>query len=154
MSADVRARFIFGALFVLANRLQSLGDSLDETVTLKQFQVLTHLQNSQSALSLSEIALWTGSSRQNVTRMVETLAGLKLVEVSASDDDKRARSVTLTPQGRSYLTSRTRLNDAFLNLVFQDFSEQDLDGMRFYIQKLSDSLDHIESMVAEQENVE
>lgn len=61
--------FIFGAIFTLANRLQILGDKLDENITVKQWLLLATISKSEHpAPSLSEVAKTIGNSRQNVKK--------------------------------------------------------------------------------------
>src|SRR5690554_262703 len=60
---------IFGGLFLLANRLQALGDGLDDKITLKQWLFIASIIGSeQVSLAITELANYIGTSRQNAKK--------------------------------------------------------------------------------------
>lgn len=66
--------YIFGGILTLANRLQALGDKLDENVTLKQWLLIAViLKSGRSSPTISEVAKLVGNSRQNVKKMAGLL---------------------------------------------------------------------------------
>ncbi len=59
--------YIFGALFVLANRVQILGDKVDPDLSIKQWLFIAVMSKfTESVPTLTEISMAMGSSHQNV----------------------------------------------------------------------------------------
>ena len=74
---EIPAReYLFGSIFLLANRLQTLGNGYLEEVTLKQWLLLImiHVMDKEQP-SVTEVADFMGSTRQNVRKMLEVLEG-------------------------------------------------------------------------------
>ena len=63
-------KFIFASLFLLANKLQTVGDRWDETITFKQWLLLIIIQFKESYPTLTETAELIGTSRQNIKQLV------------------------------------------------------------------------------------
>ena len=64
-------KFIFASLFLLANKLQTVGDRWDETITFKQWLLLIMIiQFKGSYPTLTETAELIGTSRQNMKQLV------------------------------------------------------------------------------------
>jgi DNA-binding MarR family transcriptional regulator len=74
MPDRVNQQFIFGCIFLLANKLQLLGDKVTGEITLKQWFMLNMIQKMDNKLpNYNEIARMIGTSRQNVSKMISVL---------------------------------------------------------------------------------
>lgn len=144
MKRDAQAHYVFGGIFVLANRLQTLADSLDDKVTIKQWTLMAFLADNGAYLSVSELAHWTGSTRQNVRKMAALLQERGYVELQADLHDKRAVNISLTRKGKSYVTRRAKTNELFLQQLFSSFGETELSALCSGIKLLGDAVDKME----------
>lgn len=75
--------------------------------------------------TISEIAAHSNVEKPTITRLVQKLMDLSLVE-SVQGEDKRVRMVELTPRGQTvYKEVREKL-DVFYNYLLDDFSEEEM----------------------------
>lgn len=117
--------FLFGSIFLLANKLQTLGDNVLEEITLKQWFLLIMMQNMESQEpSVTEIADFIGSSRQNVRKMLETLAAKGYVTLTVNEQDKRNLSVSLSEKALHFFAQFEAKGHAFLDELFQGISPE------------------------------
>ncbi|WP_068783454.1 MarR family winged helix-turn-helix transcriptional regulator [Paenibacillus phocaensis] len=127
MTVDEHKGKIFASLFIIANRLQVLGDRLDPEVTVKQWLLIAIMYKSQPRiLSVKEIAGVLGVSHQNVMQMVRSLEKKGFVQISVDDSDRRFKRIGLTERCQEYFAARGDRELAFLHDLFGGFSEDDL----------------------------
>lgn len=119
--------YLFGSIFLLANRLQTLGDGYLEEVTLKQWLLLImiHVMDREHP-SVTEVADFMGSTRQNVRKMLEVLEGKGFVELLANPLDRRTLSVALTPKTEQFFARFQAKGDAFLDQLFAGIPPEEL----------------------------
>lgn len=119
--------YLFGSIFLLANRLQTLGDGYLEEVTLKQWLLLImiHVMDREHP-SVTEVAGFMGSTRQNVRKMLEALEGKGFVELLANPLDRRTLSVALTPKTEQFFARFQAKGDAFLDQLFAGIPPEEL----------------------------
>jgi len=125
---EIPAReYLFGSIFLLANRLQTLGDGYLEEVTLKQWLLLImiHVMDREHP-SVTEAADFMGSTRQNVRKMLEVLEGKGFVELLANPLDRRTLSVALTPKTEQFFARFQAKGDAFLDQLFAGIPPEEL----------------------------
>nr|WP_319473512.1 MarR family transcriptional regulator [uncultured Sphaerochaeta sp.] len=131
MTSDEMKAYVFGSLFLVANRLQVLGDSIDEQVTTKQWLLLAVLLSCENQeCSLTELSRRTGSSRQNVKKMALILEKRGFLELARSLEDKRAVVVKPTQSCISHLKSREGAEQAFVDAFFLGFDHEMLSVMQ------------------------
>jgi DNA-binding MarR family transcriptional regulator len=118
---------LFGTLFVLANRLQVLGDRLDDQISTKQWLLLAVLlQNPERKSTLTQLSLQMGSSRQNVKKMAVILEEKGFLTIEKPEEDKRSLVVSPTLTCLEHLKSREAKEEIFMESFYQDFSEEEL----------------------------
>lgn len=125
---EIPAReYLFGSIFLLANRLQTLGDGYLEEVSLKQWLLLImiHVMDREHP-SVTEVADFMGSTRQNVRKMLEVLEGKGFVELLANPLDRRTLSVALTPKTEQFFARFQAKGDAFLDQLFAGIPPEEL----------------------------
>lgn len=116
-------QFIFGCIFLLANKLQLLGDKLTEELTLKQWFLLNIIQHMENKFpNYNEIAKAFGTSRQNVSKMISVLHKKGMVDLHQSKSDHRAINVTLTEKCFDYFSSKENVGNMLLDKLYQDTS--------------------------------
>ena len=113
-------QFVFGSIFLLANKLQILGDKVTQEITLKQWFLLNMLYKSKkTAPSLRDIANAIGSSRQNASKMLALLEQKGMVELQPSKSGHHTAHVTLTQKCLDYFSSKENAGNTLLDKMFE-----------------------------------
>lgn len=142
---EIPAReYLFGSIFLLANRLQTLGDGYLEEVTLKQWLLLImiHVMDKEQP-SVTEVADFMGSTRQNVRKMLEVLEGKGYVELSPNSGDRRTLSVALTSRTEQFFARFQAKGDAFLDQLFAEIPPEDLTVTRRTVEALFENMERM-----------
>ena len=142
---EIPAReYLFGSIFLLANRLQTLGDGYLEEVTLKQWLLLImiHVMDRDQP-SVTEVADFMGGTRQNVRKMLEVLEGKSFVTLSANSLDRRTLSVSLTPKTEQLFVRFQAKGDAFLDRLFDGIPPEDLEATRRTVEALFENMERM-----------
>jgi DNA-binding MarR family transcriptional regulator len=144
--------YIFGSIFTLSNKLQILGDRLDERLTVKQWLFLAGVLRCESeAPTLSEIAACIGSSRQNVKKMALILEKRGFVSMNKDDRDSRMVRVSLSEACKEHLKQREGIELKFISEVFRDFNEEELSALSDAIGKLDHNIHIMEQNYGNEE---
>jgi DNA-binding MarR family transcriptional regulator len=129
--------YIFGMIFALSNKLQLVGDRMDEKLTVKQWLFLAGVVNcGQAAPTLSDIAACIGSSRQNVKKMALILEKQGFVSLQKDARDARALRVSLTDACWEHLKWREAMEVRFIEELFHNFDGQELTALGGALKKL------------------
>lgn len=140
--------YIFGALFILANRLQYLGDQFDEQITLKQWGVLATLSTFEGdSASLGQVAAFMGSSGQNVKKMAAILERKGFLTMQVDEKDSRSIRLTATPEALAHAKSRETREEEFLEKLYQGMDEELLKTMCRGLGKLEENMKELEEEV-------
>ena len=136
--------YLFGSIFLLSNKVQSLGDGYLEEITLKQWLLLImiHVMDKEQP-SVTEVADVMGSTRQNVRKMLEVLEGKGFVELSTNPQDRRTLSVALTPRAEHFFTRIQSKGDAFLDRLFVGIPPEDLKVTRRTVEALFENMERM-----------
>lgn len=127
-------QYIFGVIFLLANKLQLLGDKVTEEITLKQWYLLNILtQMDKKFPNYNDIAKVVGTTRQNVSKMVSVLEKKGMVELKPSETDQRAIYVSLTQKSFDYFSSKDYAGSIFLDKLFNGFSSVETEQLAFLL---------------------
>ncbi len=125
MNDDEMKANVFGSLFLVANKLQALGDSIDEQVSTKQWLLLAVLLSCENQrCSLTELSKRIGSSRQNIKKMATILEKRGFLELTRSELDKRTVVVAPTQACLSHLKTREGAERTFVDAFFTDFDTE------------------------------
>lgn len=144
MRAPKNAKYIlFGGTFVLANKLQLIGDNNVKGLTTKQWFLLANLidLSKEEPVTLSKLAYEMDSSRQNVARMLESMEKEGHVIVNQSKVDKRSRIVGVTSLGLETARESEVSSQSFLRGVFNGIKEEDLEIASKVILKMIGNLE-------------
>jgi len=134
-------QFIFGSIFLLANKLQLLGDKVTQELTLKQWLLLNMLMHhTKDKPNFNDIAKIMGVTRQNVIKMINLLEHKGFVELHESTVDHRSTEVTLTKETFDYFNKKQDVGNLFLNDLFHLFSEEDLSSLKKLLMKIQDNI--------------
>lgn len=142
---EIPAReYLFGSVFLLANKLQALGDGYLEEITLKQWLLLImiHVMEKDQP-SVTEVADVMGSTRQNARKMLEVLEGKGFVALCANPLDRRTLSVALTPKAEQFFAHFQSKGDAFLDRLFDGIPPEDLEATRRTVEALFENMERM-----------
>ncbi|MEA4908324.1 MAG: hypothetical protein VB089_11925 [Anaerolineaceae bacterium] len=118
MSTAEQEAYLFATIFSISNKLQVLGDRLDTNITIKQWLFLVCVSKFSQPPTISEVANFSGYSRQNAKRMATTLHQSGYVILTKDRHDARAWRIQLTPQSRGYLESHPPGETGLLEKIF------------------------------------
>lgn len=121
---------IFGSLFLLANKLQVVGDrylAAEEMTTKQWFLTAVISRFAENAPTLSEVAEAMNSSRQNVKQLALKLAEKGFLSIEPDPRDARAIRLRVTEKCKNFWSERQDKDARFLKDLFQDLSELEID---------------------------
>jgi DNA-binding MarR family transcriptional regulator len=137
MTQREKQQFIFGSIFLLANKLQLLGDKVTQELTVKQWFLLNILQQMDNkSPNYNDIAKAFGTSRQNVSKMISVLHKKGMVELHPSETDQRAIYVTLTQRSFDYFSSKENAGNILLDKIFCGASMTEIEQTIILLSKL------------------
>lgn len=152
MNEQEQQAYILGSLLMLANRIQVLGDKLDERITMKQWLLIAViLKSGLPAPALSDLAAMLGSSRQNVKKMALLLEKQGLVTLAKDPQDARILRVRLTEGCMVYFAGRSREEERFMAELFADFSQEATTGLFNGLTRLSRNIARMEAGSSDEE---
>ncbi|MGC6767299.1 MarR family winged helix-turn-helix transcriptional regulator [Enterococcus sp. LJL51] len=137
--------YIFAGIFTLANRLQRLGDKLDDHMTIKQWMLIAVVTKAENQmLTISEAAAVIGSSHQNIKKMAVILEKQGFLTLSKAPEDGRVVRLSLTDYCKNYFSERDESEQAFLAAVFQGFDEEATAGLYKGLRLLQQNIEKLE----------
>ncbi|NLZ26774.1 MAG: hypothetical protein GX884_04265 [Chloroflexi bacterium] len=98
----------------------------------------------QQEKTINSIAEIVGSSRQNVKKMLNLLAGKGYVMIEKSSSDKRALNVNLTQKTWQYFSDHDALATSEINKLFSAFSMDEIDHLASALKKLLNAFETYE----------
>lgn len=142
-----KQKYIFGSIFLLANRLQVIGDQYlgrDEITTKQWFLNVMISQFGDNPPTLSEVAELMGSSRQNVKQLALKLEEKGFLNIQKDNQDARALRLKLTDKSREFWDKRQEQDDEYIEGLFKDLSPEEIDVLCRCFGKLFDKIEKIE----------
>ncbi len=125
-----KKQFIFGSIFLLANRLQMIGDRDNQDITMKQwFLIVMISQFGETSPRLNEVAEFMGSSRQNIKQLALKLEQRGFLHIEKDKHDSRAIRLKVTAVCKVFFKERQDREIAFLKELYKDLSEEEIDHL-------------------------
>lgn len=118
--------FLIGLLSVIANRLQTAGDSFFKEISWKQCFVLICVRLFPQPPSLKELARAFGTSHQNVKQLLLKLERGDFVRLAADPRDKRKQRVLLTDKADAFDEKYNLPSKEFVSRLFRNIDPGDL----------------------------
>lgn len=143
MSSIEKQQYIFGNIFLLANKLQVKGDQFlaRDDMTLRQwFLTIMILEFKDKHPTLGEIAELMGSSHQNVKQLALKLQEKDFLKIEKDPKDGRAIRLKLTQKSREYWKAREQEGNQFIMDLLQDLSEEEIDVLCKSYSKIFDRI--------------
>jgi DNA-binding MarR family transcriptional regulator len=118
---------IFALIFMLSNKLQTIGDSFFAEISTKQWFILLVLGIMEDySPTLSELAEAVGSSHQNVKQLVLKLEQKGFVEITKDNEDARRLRIRATQKSQEFSQQYHEKSNDFMNKLFGQFRPEDL----------------------------
>ncbi len=136
--------YLFGMLAAFANRMQTVGDSVFEEITWKQWFALLGASILQPSPSISQVADFVGTSHQNMKRLLLRLESTGLVRLEKDEADLRRTLVNLTPEVEVFEQKYRQQNSRFMDNLFDRISDENLATARLVLDQLYRNLRAIE----------
>ncbi|AFG38301.1 MarR family winged helix-turn-helix transcriptional regulator [Spirochaeta africana] len=137
---------VFGRLFSLSNRLQSVGDRFLHPVSTKQWFLLACIQRFEPDLpSLSELVPVVGSSRQNIKQLALKLERMGFVRISRDTGDSRVLRLALTERCRGYWEQRGERDATFLRQLFAGIDPQEIAAALRVLRAIEQNLEGVDT---------
>jgi len=125
MDAIDQMAVIFGNIFILSNKLQTLGDRMDNYMSMKQWMLIAAITKSgKESLNIGELAEIMGTSYQNVKKMAVILENQGFLTLQKSPSDARMVLISLTEQCVEFFLQRESIEREFLYSIFEGIDEK------------------------------
>jgi DNA-binding MarR family transcriptional regulator len=125
-----KMKFIFGSIFILAQKWQYLGDwelSADR-LTTKQWLLLATIESFfQSPPTLSEITAAFGTSRQNVKQIALNLEKRGFLEIKPDENDRRVLRFRVTQKSRDFWNRRANRDMEYISRLFEGLTDEEIE---------------------------
>ena len=132
-------RQVYSLIFIAANKLQAEVDHDLEELTSRQLMLLMAIAHCEpEEATIMNISAMLGVTKQNSTRMVQTLCKKGILISNASEIDKRSVNIQLTEKGKSLLEENIPKGYAYFLKIFKDFSASEITAFRHFMEKLCD----------------
>ncbi|MGO5072933.1 MarR family winged helix-turn-helix transcriptional regulator [Clostridium sporogenes] len=137
---------IFGMLFLLSNKLETLGNNFLGELTTKQWFFMLILMNFfKEPPTLSELALEMGTSHQNAKQIAIKLEKKEFLVVNKDIKDKRVLRLTPTDKIREYVKLREDKDHFFIEKFFNVLTKEEVKSIYESFTKLLDNIQVIEN---------
>lgn len=133
---------LFGGVFILANKLQFVGDKMVDGLSTKQWLLIRVMMDlpSDPPPTIMQIVRDMDSTRQNVTKMLEKMERDGLVTIEDNDSDRRSRRVRITESGLHQARQTAENAQGFLKRLFEGIDPDEIDVAGRIVLKMLDNL--------------
>ena len=133
--------FIYGAIHMLANRLQTVGDRIDPTISSKQWFLLAIIAKfTEAPPNIGDVAEVLGTSRQNVKKIASILERQGFLKMEKDKNDLRSIQLLLTKKCRAYFKSREQQEVEYIERIFAGMDDERLDNLCVGMNKLIENI--------------
>jgi DNA-binding MarR family transcriptional regulator len=136
------ADFIFAAIFLLANRMQIIGDKIDSSVSTKQWFVLAAVTRFiDTPPNIGDVAKLLGTSRQNIKKIANILERKGYMQLRKDPSDLRNIQLFLTDSCYDYFKSREQQENEYIKGIFFGIDDEMLKSLANGMSKLIENVD-------------
>lgn len=138
---------LFGGTFVLANKLQFVGDKMVDGLSTKQWFLLRNMMDmpSEPPPTITQIAHAMDSTRQNIAKMLEAMEREGFVTLEDSESDRRSRSVRLTASGLAYARQTAINAQDFLERLYEGIGSEERVAAGNVMKKMIENLQKMQA---------
>lgn len=132
---------LYGLLFAISNRIQTIGDGQFDGMTMKQHFMLVALGiMKDKAPTLKETSEVMGCSYQNVKRMAVQLEQKGYLHIVQDKEDRRKQRLILTDKSVALEESTNDATENFMKTLYQDITKEEMKGVIQTLIKMSSNL--------------
>ena len=136
---------IFGSIFTLSNRLQTMMDQRMDELTAKQWFVLTMLEMFEQPPNLMLLATACDSSYQNIKQLVLKLEEKGFVQLINDPADKRNKRVLLTQKCTEWEQANRQQASRFVDTMFADLEMDEINELSRSLLKIYKTLGNMQN---------
>ena len=140
-------QYFFGALFVTANRLDTIMERnfAEFGVTTKQwFLSIVVDRLFEDPPTMKQDAYAMGSSHQNIKQLALKLHKKGLLRLDKDEQDARLTRLSLTPEGQQLWHTVRLQRDPFQERLFEGISPEELKTVRGVMERLLHNIDEMD----------
>lgn len=142
MSRRENEEYIIGYISLISNKFVQFGDLIMPDITFRQWFLLLMISRmDQQEKTINSIAEFVGSTRQNVKRMLDSLAKKGYVIIEKSSSDIRALNVRLNQKAFQYFSENDEPLASEMNKLFSAFFEGEIANLAKALEKLLGAFD-------------
>ncbi|HAI84979.1 MAG TPA: MarR family transcriptional regulator [Chitinophagaceae bacterium] len=127
------------AATAVARRLQKNFRNAGLDITVEQWSVLYHLWK-EDCLSQQELCNRTFRDKPSITRLIDNLERLSLVQRVAKKEDRRINLVCLTDAGKQLQEMTIQLANETMNEALIGVSKEEIEVVKSVFQRVYDNL--------------
>lgn len=117
---------IYGILFSLSNRIQTIGDKSFTDITMKQHFLMIALGMFENPPTLKEMSELIGCSYQNIKRMAKHLEKEEFLQIVQDSSDKRKILLVSTGKFEKLTDSNSETTVLFMSQLYKNIPREDL----------------------------
>lgn len=144
-----RIQAIFSSIFVLQNRMQTVGEKLQTQISMKQWLLLAMTTCCPEPHTLTNVGNLMGCSRQNIKKLALTLEKKGYVHLRSGSNN--SVHIELTAEVSKYADEMNERHSQTLSLLFADFSEDEIKQLFQLYAKLYAGIERVEKYAEELE---
>lgn len=137
-----RKQGIFASMFILENRLQTACEKLQAGMSMKQWLLLALTDSCHGEKTLTNIGRMMGCSRQNVKKLCTTLESKGYIKLMEGPNNSVL--IEIQDKAREYAYKMGRTHMMGLQLIFQDFSPEEIEQLFALYVKLYCGIERLE----------
>ena len=142
-NAKASERFVQNLLLVMpdwhSKLVKPFRDTLDNEMSLETYYCLETLRACGTA-TMSELAHQMKVPKQQMTKLVDRLSQSRFVERVQGTDDRRVTWIRLTPGAVSYLDEYHLKNTAFIQMLEEKLTQDELERLNDAVEALEEIL--------------
>lgn len=142
-----RVQAVFSSIFILQNRMQTAGEKIQTQISMKQWLLLAMLGCCPQPHTLTNVGTLMGCSRQNVKKLALALEKQGFVRLIAGDSN--SVQLELTEKVAEYAQEIGERHTRTLQLLFEDFSEEEIEQLFRLYAKLYAGVERVEKYAKE-----
>lgn len=147
---DIDKRYrIFGMIFLLSTKLETMGNTfLGELTTKQWFLMLTLTNFFETPPTLSQLAKQMGTSHQNTKQLALKLQEKGFLSIEKDDQDNRALRIVPTEKVEEYVKNREEKDHKFIEDFFGVLTEAEIEDLDKILLKMLDNIEYLEEKLA------
>lgn len=142
-----RIQAIFSSIFIMQNRMQTAGEKIQTQISMKQWLLLAMAGACPEPRTLTSLGTLMGCSRQNVKKLALVLEKQRYVELIPGSNN--SVQVQFTGKVFEYAKEMEERHAKTLQLLFEDFSEEEIEQLFHLYSKLYAGIERVENYAKE-----